>query len=153
MGQKPPSRQLTVDELGLHFKEQTIFLINSCENYDADWMDGDSRNSYECEFKRIATTLRVLLYDYGKSISLFKHLRLKNSLFYNTSAKIDDNNIAGGGLTVLSVGGRVPNFWFPKRSSISPDKLDFDKWWSNCVLRHSSGKEYSRLDLIKLVLS
>ncbi len=45
MGQKPPSRQLTVDELELHLKEQTIFLINSCENYDSDWMDGDSKTA------------------------------------------------------------------------------------------------------------
>jgi hypothetical protein len=58
-----------------HFKGQLLrqmsFLITSCELFDAGRWD---------EAIRIATSVRVLFYDTGKSTSILQHLGLKRTL-------------------------------------------------------------------------
>ena len=59
----------TQNELLGHLAEQIIFLINSSNSFD----DG-----FQCEAKRVATTIRVLLHDNPPhSVSLLTQLNKK----------------------------------------------------------------------------
>ncbi len=138
----------TQDELLGHLAEQIIFLTNSSKSFD----DG-----FLYEAKRIATTIRVLLYDNpnpkSDSISLLTQLDKKNIGFYDTASDIN-----------LDLRGRMPQLGFFNISllrgqyitpldKLPPDRLkrkvSFDEWWDKIVLMDYTGNIFSRCRLIK----
>ncbi len=139
----------TEDELLGHLAEQIIFLINSSKSFD---------NGFECEAKRIATTIRVLLYDnpnpQSESHSLLKQLGKKNINFYDTANDID-LNLRGvmpqWGLLVISLrsGQYVAPLDNLPPARLKKGKVSFDEWWNKVVLMDYAGNIFTRCRLIK----
>ena len=139
----------TQDELLGHLAEQIIFLINSSKSFD---------NGFECEAKRIATTIRVLLYDNpnpkSDSRSLLKQLDKKNIGFYDTASDINldlRGRIPQWGLLVISL--RSGQYVAPL-DNLPPDRLkkgkvSFDEWWNKIILKDYTGNTFTRCKLIK----
>lgn len=137
----------TQDELLGHLAEQIIFLINSSKSFD----DG-----FLCEAKRIATVIRVLLYDNPKSDSrsLLKQLDKENIGFYDTASDINldlRGRIPQWGLLVISL--RSGQYIAPL-DNLPPDRLkkgkvSFDEWWNKIVLMDYAGNTFTRCRLIK----
>jgi len=137
----------TQDELLGHLVEQIIFLTNSSKSFD---------DTFTCEAKRIATTIRVLLYDNptpkSNSISLLTQLDKKNIGFYDTASDINsDSPIPQWGLLVISL--RSGKYLAPL-NNLPPDRLKkgkvrFDEWWDKIVLKDFAGNTFSRSKLIK----
>ena len=79
------SKKLSKQELVQHLKEQIKFLQSSCKLYDM---------GSEFEAKRMALTLRVLLYDSGNGSSLLGLLHLKKNIqFISTAQPYQSNNL------------------------------------------------------------
>ena len=139
----------TQDELLDHLAEQIIFLINSSKSFD---------NGFECEVKRIATTMRVLLYDNpnpkSDSRSLLKQLDKKNIGFYDTASDINLNLrglIPQWSLLVISLHSGQ---YVAPLNNLPPDRLkrgkvSFDEWWDKVVLMDFVGNIFTRGRLIK----
>ena len=123
MGAELAKISQTQDELLGHLEEQIIFLINSSKSFD----DG-----FQCEAKRVATTIRVLLHDNPPhSVSLLTQLNKKNIRFYDTASDIDPcSPIPQWVLLVISLrsGQYVAplNNLPPNRSK--QEKVSFDEW-------------------------
>ncbi len=61
--------------------EQLNFIRRSCTSFD---------QGHEDEALRIATSLRILFHDTGKSVSLMKHLALKDTTMLSSSRGLGD---------------------------------------------------------------
>lgn len=138
-------------ELEEDLQKQIRFLESSCSLYDA----GD-----EGEALRIATTLRVLVHDTGKSHSLLGLLKLKSTMkFLDSGAPIDPIPAKeGGGLMVMHglpglVGIRcsIKGGQFIPVLSIrdhTPGYVSFKEWWENpCIPGHNKNR-YMRKQLV-----
>ncbi|NNG02632.1 MAG: hypothetical protein HKM95_00840 [Inquilinus sp.] len=146
---KSGTRKITKNELETHLSEQISFLIGSCKYYDPDWHTEDSIRYNESEFKRIATTIRVLVHDTLKSESLLTLLSLKKIGFVNTSPLLSPGATDDFGLVVLGIKyGYRPNFWWSKRPDVNVDEKPFNDWWNEAQIRHSGGSTLSRKDLV-----
>lgn len=113
---------------------QIHFLQNSNSHYDEGYRD---------EYLRLATTLRVLLYDYGKSsISLFKHLSIKSQFQYiSTHDESQISNQWPSSLTTKTIYGSVKTNSIisskivPRLSNFTTiNYLDFTSWWNEEVI-------------------
>ena len=79
------SVKITQDELAKHLTEQIGFLQSSAKLYDL---------GNEAEAKRMAVTIRVLLYDTNASCSLLGQMHLKKKMqFVSTAQKYDPTNL------------------------------------------------------------
>jgi hypothetical protein len=159
-------------------EEQLYFLDVSISNYSRHATITKLKNkvignpveikiSSEIEAKRIATILRVLLHDTGKSISLFKQLDIKDNLrFLDTAAPNNGGlhsmtNMSGvrssnshqylGLVAKINTGDSLiatPLYCqhLPEWYAGYP-KLKFDTWWDNIVI-DINGNTFKRKDLI-----
>ena len=95
MAKKTKYSQSNIDLWDL-LKEQLRFLKNSNASYD----DG-----FEGEAKRLAVTIRVLVYDTNNSTSLLYQLVIKHKLkMLNTASQMIPNNLLGHqGLVIMKV--------------------------------------------------
>lgn len=139
----------TDEELGDQLKAQIGFLIGSSDAYDKGYIN---------EAKRLALTMRLLLYDNGrKSVSLLTLLNRKDILFYDTSLDYNPNNLLPmPGLVILKAGlgsgeyiAPLDSGFFPGRDS--KGKIPFERWWSNIVLVDNRRNKSTRRDLILTV--
>ncbi|MDD3012523.1 MAG: hypothetical protein PHC34_02325 [Candidatus Gastranaerophilales bacterium] len=131
------------DELRLQLKDQVQFLVNSSKSFD---------NGFEGAAKRLATTLRVLLHDKNKSISLLTQLNYKNLLFIDTASEYDpDNLISTMGLVAMEVGSNGAKY-VALLDDLPPakanKKVSFDNWWNKIVFADKNKSTMSRKDLI-----
>ena len=133
--------QLSQNQLEDHLREQISFLEASANSFDAD---------AEEEAKRLAVTIRILVYDTELSHSLLGQMGKKLE-FYDTSSDLDPQNVlAHGGLISILTGpnqiryvARLDNF------PINTVKIiDFDSWWNKPVFVDKKGRELTRKDLI-----
>ena len=137
----------TKDELLAHLQDQIRFLISSAESYD---------NGSLGEAKRMALTVRVLLYDTSNSTSLLTQLGKKNIGFYDTSTDYDPKNLLShmGLLIMRLTTGKVAEYVAPL-DNLSPSrikgKISFDEWWNKIIFKDSAGSIFNRGDLIKIL--
>lgn len=87
----------TEEELKDQLKAQIGFLIKSSDAYDKGFID---------EAKRLATAMRILLYDNPpRSVSLLSLLNMKDIQFYDTSLDYNPKNLLSMlGLVMLKAG-------------------------------------------------
>lgn len=150
-----PRHRQTDPELMNHLYEQMAFLKRSAEHYDAGEFS---------EAKRLAATLRVLLHDTDRSVSLLSQLGLKKNLrFVDTAGQIEPDTfeMLPGGRFRASIAIATPlapiawgswkGFRFiarldDHRTRLRP--LRFDMWWSNPVVAIPPKFRLSRKDLV-----
>lgn len=93
---------LTQEELENHLSKQLQFLQNSSESYD---------NGFDSEAKRLAVTIRVLLYDTQKSHSLLGQLGRLCGQFITTAILHDPRNVGThGGLVYVAAKGKESEY-------------------------------------------
>ncbi len=130
-----------------HLKEQFDFLQRSAKSYD---------EGYSSEAKRIATTLRVLLYDTTSSTSLLTHLGKNKIKFYNTAENYESGLASKLKLVSLTIRGESNHIneafykahldnWPPSGKII---KIEFLQWWNQIIIDDLKGNKFSRKDLI-----
>lgn len=139
-----PKNQISKADLERHLKQQVGFLSRSAKAYDDGFVD---------EFKRLALTIRVILHDTGRSISLLKQLGTKDSLrFLDTS-----DPVATGGITthnglsaIYMPDGGEPAEYVPMLDATfrKPRLVGFDEWWEGAAFQQIGGATFSRKNLI-----
>lgn len=128
-----------------HLKEQIYFLQSSAKSYDL---------GNEIEAKRMAVTLRVLLYDTSdsKSSSLLGQMQLKKKMrFVSTAQKYDPKNLLTQQCLLsmtVSQGGIHYNPLFENGNRYLVSCRD---WGYEVVLCDIHRKLYDRKDLIQLL--
>ncbi|MFC0221185.1 hypothetical protein [Nocardioides zeicaulis] len=143
----------TVPELLNHLDEQLAFIDASCSAFD----DGIE---YEC--KRLATHVRTLVHDTGRSRSLLALLQAKDRLWFHDSIAAKRERISAfraagaipafmGGLMIVEMGDQgtryVPHGLEPSTS----DELRmtrFEEWWREPAMFPTSGPAATRYDLM-----
>ena len=127
------------------------FLGKSCADYDA----GD-----ESEAKRLATTLRILLHDHGRSShSLLGQLGVKERLrWFDTAKRINPNNLAPtNGLVIVQVkgtGSKSEVRYVPplgERFSATNRPARFSDWWTMEIVKDGLGQLFSRKKIVMAV--
>lgn len=119
---RPRSR----DELLELFSEQMAFLGNSASSFD----EGCS-----AEAKRLATTIRVLIHDTSKSISLLKQLGIKNSIEWVTTIEAPNpRNILASNDYILTKMHAYGMEYLPLLGTgpfgLTLPKMTFASWWN-----------------------
>ncbi len=137
------SKKLSKQELVQHLKEQIKFLQSSCELYDM---------GSEFEAKRMALTLRVLLYDSGNGSSLLGLLHLKKKIqFISTAQPYQSNNLLTQQCLVqMSIGNQGGKF-LPLFQNSRAKLLSCKDWLQEIVMDDSKKNIYRRIQLIKLL--
>lgn len=130
-------------ELINHLKEQICFLISSSMSFD---------RGHKEEAKRLAATLRLLLHDTERQISLLKQLGKKQCLFYDTACEYNPKNMVPTmGLIAFSTCGYVA-LLDNLPEARSSKKVSFDYWWKDkIVFDDKQGNLFTRKDLICFV--
>jgi hypothetical protein len=140
-----PRRVVLTPKLEQHLKEQIEFLTRSIRDYDLGCLS---------EYKRMATIIRVVAYDGGRSTSLISHLGMEQEPFVSYAAPLNPRNLlteqsliilkvsqdSCEHLPVLDQGPPMMQRWLPK-----------NEWLNEPVFRDSNRNEFSRLDFIKWV--
>ncbi len=136
----------TEEELYELLHQNISFLKLSSSSYD---------NGHVGEAIRLATTVRVLLHDTRNSISLLKHLNLKNSIqYFNTAVPYDPKELGAVKCLVLnqvsSSGSKFIPFLDECREFpwCKNDYLPFDEWWNQNIIRDSTNNLYTRKDIV-----
>lgn len=135
-------RRVPNTDLLIAYKEQWAFLRRSCAAYDA----GET-----AEAKRLAATLRLLLHDTKHSKSLLSQLGLKKTLFFDTSANINEDNLLPTfGLVQAHVSHAGSNFVPPLDRPIGHPvwMIPFEYWWNKRVIRIPRLLELTRAELV-----
>jgi hypothetical protein len=119
--------------------EQLSLLQSECESYDG----GNILQAYV-----IATRLRVLLHDQGRSISMLAHCGIKNWPFLSTSVPVGGSTDALR-FTSLTISLAPPSMILkPLLAASRFTTVRFEEWWEGeRVFRHDE-KEFSRKKLI-----
>lgn len=134
------SRKRTQRELSEQLRRQHGFLERFGQSFDAGHLD---------EAWSLATTVRVLVHDTAKSISLLEQLAVKDTMrFLDTGDPVEDQwfrtpkglmqriNVLGTGLLLLSGHGTVAE-WKPRLDEDPETRrwIPFKDWWEQAVLR------------------
>lgn len=152
-----------------HLAEQMSFLDTSCEAYDA---------GQRAECKRLAVTVRVLVHDVGRSISLLHRLGVKRQIRWCDAPDrlmlfIAENDLVkmstyNGSFSLLSTPGVNPKLehevavgeWevllpiipnLVKDPDILPMWTSFEQWWTLVRLVTSTGTEVSRRMIVDML--
>lgn len=131
----------TTEELRQHLDDQLQLLQLSADSFD---------RGIEAEAKRIAVSLRVLLHDTDRSISLLTQLGAKDRTFLDSSFPFDERNLAGHcGLVAMTLGPDGGGYAaFLDHTPTPPVERDFEAWWSQCVFLDTQQRPISRRDLV-----
>jgi len=145
MGKKERARiKRAPEELRDQLREQYGFLQRSAAAYDS---------GFEGEAMRLATTLRVLLYDGGSSRSLLRQLQVKDRLrFQDTALYPSPYLVQKAGLVIIQITTGVEARHVTPLDMLTPSRihrpLPFKPWWTLKVIEGSQGRTYSRGDLV-----
>lgn len=141
-------RNRSQSELWDLFHEHRSYLQSSAASFDA---------GYGPEAKRMAVSLRVLLHDTPKSISVFKQLGLKDSwTFDDTAGPVNPRNLAPTtGLVMMQTqftNGAAEGTYVPLLAVGSPHPprppIQFSGWWMDPVAKLGNGDTWSRKDYV-----
>lgn len=147
---------LTDQDYRAHLDEQLAFLRASAAAFD----DG-----FEAEAKRLATQIRILVYDAAggrrnRSVSLLSHLGVRDRLPWLDTAILPDPSWVdfSCGLCRLSGEGEGPTLvmrYAAPLANLGPDRRHppaaFVDWWNEPVLSDRLGHSFSRADFISRV--
>ena len=136
----------STDEFQQHLRDTIQALELSADAVD---------KGYEGEAKRLAASIRVLVYDTSSSKSLLGQLGQKAIPFYDTSLPYNPKSIMTySGLTAMTLTEQeaahvalLDNL--PPESP--PRWVDFDEWWDRVIFIDKNASGTSRKDLILAV--
>ena len=129
----------TSDELNSLLEEQLDFLKLSCTSFD---------NGFAGEIKRLAVSVRLLVYDTNSSTSLLTLTNSKLIDFVDTADPYDDENVLSHSSLVqihMTPQGAKPKAHLD--DALQPRSILFDAWWNGIVLVDSNKNEFSRKDI------
>lgn len=136
----------TYNDLNRHLNEQLGFLKRSAASYDTGYQD---------EAKRLAVSIRVLVHDTERSISLLTQLNMKDILFLDTSIPDKPGNILPYCGLIQMAFGPSGALYLPFLDDPNPDgparKSTFNDWWDLPVFRTGENRILSRKDLILII--
>jgi hypothetical protein len=118
-------------------QRQKGFIQRSCALYDAGFSD---------EATRIATSVRILLYDTNRSISLLTHLGLKDKIHLHSTVQdvsLEKGLVLFEGCILMSLRGVEPSLGRGHKRFMT-----VNDWWNQIVLISGPGNIYSRRDII-----
>jgi len=143
-------------------RDQIEYLQRSCRDYDAGHWN---------EAQRMATPIRLLFHDTGRSRSLLKQMELKARLRMENAAMTVAQFEADeaprpkpgepGVFTTTKHLTQRPGLalpavdaqrlvWAPRFAAHPPtEPVGFDYWWNDAVIAGDSGRTYSRADIVK----
>jgi len=129
----------TKSDLERQLSDQLQFLEDSANRYD---------QGHENEAKRMAITLRILLYDHRNSRSLLGQLELKNIKFLDTAIENTSNvHTAHCALARILFAGKKTQY--VALLDDAPGKMtDYDNWWNGVIFEDNEGNKISRNDII-----
>ena len=134
--------KLSEHELMQQCQNQLWFMIDSCNAFDSGKL---------LEAVRLTATLRILLHDKGRSISLFQQLGLKTSFFDSRNSPDEWKNLKGTppymGL-IFNLMGNPMHRYRPHLEMVSMTKVPFDEWWNQPVLTDINKQTFSRKDIV-----
>lgn len=127
-----------------HLREQIYFLQSSAKLYDL---------GAEIEAKRMAVSLRVLLYDTKDSSSLLGQMRLKKKMqFVSTAQRFDPTNLLSQQCLLSMTIGPEGGVYMPLFENDNHFKLiSCREWGYEVVFCDVHRKLYRRKDLIQLL--
>ncbi|WP_313644699.1 hypothetical protein [Stenotrophomonas sp.] len=134
----------TEEELERHLSDSVYFLKASSAAFDGGFFG---------EAKRLATTLRVLVHDTGKSQSLLGLMGKKEELaYFNTAKAYNPNNLlAHHGLVGFCFVPEGIRYFAPLGDhppSRQRSKSSFSEWWDEKVIVDNAGGAFTRKDLV-----
>jgi len=130
--------------LNQDLREQLALIKNSCKLFDEGSV---------VEYKNLATRLRLLLHDTGKSKSLLKLLNIKDSILFTDTCLPyiqNDVSISWYGLVIrqTSFKDSTPIInEFPE----SITKVPFEQWWNKTILEDTQKNFLRRHEVILTV--
>jgi hypothetical protein len=129
-------------ELEKQLLEQISFIKNSASGYD---------RGNESEAKRLATPIRILVYDSRTSRSLLGLLGMKGIGFYDTAHEINENNLLTEWCIVtMRIGSGGTGFIAPLDDSPRGEgvPVTFEKWWNKPIFRDKDRNILTRKDIV-----
>jgi hypothetical protein len=138
-------------EIEEQLRTQIRFLRRSAQVFD----EGD-----EAEAARLATTIRVLVWDKGQNVSVLTQLGLKGHLWFLDTSRREEPPPGPGfvlhtwdaGLAAVRFGGEEAEFIAPLGDNPPPARAgrseSFRHWWTHSVLTDHEGNEFTREDLV-----
>lgn len=167
--QNPPATRETQDQLMEHARDQTDFLIRSCNEWDVGQHN---------EAKRIAVHLRVLLHhnEEGSSKALLMQTGYRDRLrFLDSGGEFEAGDLFLSSLVTLGVSSATGGLeWMPRYGELSRREVNlsdqvaaarkgqstprppggrirFAEWWDAIVVKDTAGREYTRRKLVLAV--
>lgn len=129
-------------ELAGLLDEQVRFMELSAASFDS---------GFDGEAKRLAVTVRVLVHDTTKSVSLLGQMRRKTIQFFGSSFPFDPRNrMSHGGLVFMALAAGGARF-VAMLDDIPPNLakwISFDRWWSMPIFVDKDRRVLSRKDVI-----
>jgi hypothetical protein len=121
----------------------------------------DYQQGHADEARRLALSVRMLVYDTTNQKSLLKYLGLKETMFFYDTASEYDPRQYGSHLALLAMlvpipgqEGQTPRAdarLDAQPTSPKDEMQPFDKWWSTLVIRDDEGNTHSRRDILLTV--
>lgn len=137
----------TKEELFNHLREQIQFLRSSCNSFDS---------GFTGEAKRLAVTIRLLVHDKSRSISLLSQLKSKDIYYFSTAVPYDPKNLLPH-MGLIGIKGEVgpektKATYFPFLDEGDNNHwVTFNTWWNNEIILDDRKKKFSRKDLVLTV--
>lgn len=136
-------KKLQEDDFREHLREQIYFLQSSAKGYDL---------GKEIEAKRMAVSLRVLLYDTKDSKSLLGQMQLKKSMkFVSTAQPYQANNLLPQQCLLSMSLNANSGVYNPLFDNCRAKLLSCRDWGDEVVFSDVHQKLYRRKNLIQLL--
>jgi hypothetical protein len=138
------SRSMLLRQLG----DQRLFLRTSATGFDA---------GYRAEAKRLAVSVRVLLYDQSRSPSLLTQLDLRDVIRYTDTSPEPPaaNEVRTHGYSLVAVRMTAQAIHYVPPLGSDPGRMvrlsDISTWWSGSALEDIPGHVMTRESIIKAV--
>lgn len=139
-----PRRPVPLSRLELQMPDQLDYLRRSMQAYD---------EGHTNEYRRLATTIRVLLHSTRASTSLVRQLQMEDTLFVSYARPINPNNLmTEHSLAMMRQGGSGAVFMpvLDQGPPIDLRWLSLEEWLAEPVLRDVNLDLYSRWDFIRV---
>ncbi len=131
------------EDLKKELKDQLDLLLHACSSFD---------NGLQAIGKHIALSLRVLLYQHGKSQALLLQLGLVDMKFLDTAGDLNPRNLLTEcnlcSMKVETTGASFIPKCLSHGSPTAARWISFADWWNKPVIKDKNNKKFNRRELI-----
>jgi hypothetical protein len=133
----------TKEEILKHLLEEIRFIKASAKEYDEGHLE---------EAKRLAMSIRKLVYDTDNQTSILSQLNKKGILFYDSAADYEPSNLlTQSSILIMKTGPEGSEFIAPLDNFQHRryKKREFNNWWNRAyIFKDKDGNLFSRRDII-----